>query len=346
MLLRMLLNSLKNHQVRPYFWGARAAAHGPVDFHFLDLEALKAALRGGAITDEALEELLYGTETQRRYTGWTGPTLQKVAIQCGFTVPDNGPLPLDAEAGPGPWVPRQARLDPAPWNAARTLRTRLELAEQRLWAFRKKLRLNAVAAKSRVRAALKPADLTKNDLRLNLGAGDENYPGYLKVDRAGTQHVYDDIVTLAKIRDGSVTEIYCNHVLEHIPEPALMPLLKRWREVLAPGGVIRARMPDARQSVLCLNERWVEASDADLKRHGLPDFLAKEATREGRLDDQAAIQLIYGWSGSTPFSWDDVNQHKTLWTPGLARKRFEAAGFTVEHAANLGTLNTLVVARR
>jgi hypothetical protein len=343
----MLLNVLKNHEIRPYFWSMRAAAQGPVGFHFLDLEVLKRALTENAITDEALEELLYGTDVQRRYSGWTLPTLKAVSAQCGFVLPDNGVLPLErAAAQPGPWVPRELKLEPLHWSAGKTLQARLEQGEQRLWAWRKSLRLRTVAAKSRVKAALHPADLSKNGLRLNLGAGDENYEGYLKVDRAGTQHVYDDIVTLKRIREGSVAEIYTNHVLEHIPTPALAPMLSRWKEVLAPGGRIVARMPDARQSVLHLGEQWVEARDGELQKYGLPNFLAKEATRTGRLDDQSAIQLIYGWSGSTPFSWDDVNQHKTLWTPGLARKRFEEAGFTVDHAGNLGTLNTLLVAHR
>jgi hypothetical protein len=341
----MLLNVLKNHEIRPYFWSMRAAAQGPVGFHFLDLEVLKRALTEGTITDEALEELLYGTDVQRRYSGWTLPTLKAVSAQCGFVLPDNGVLPLGSDvAQPGPWVPRGLLLEPVSWSVGKTLQARLEQSEQRLWAWRKRLRLRTIAAKSRVNAALKPADLTKNGLRLNLGAGDENYSGYIKVDRAGTQHVYDDIVTLRRIRDGSVAEIYTNHVLEHIPGPAIAPLLKRWKEVLAPGGRIVARMPDARQSVVHLGEQWVEASDSEIAQHGLPHFLAKEATRKGRLDDQCAIQLIYGWSGSTPFSWDDVNQHKTLWTPGLARKRFEEAGFSVKHSANLGTLNTLIVA--
>ncbi len=341
----MLLNSLKNHQVRPYFWRSRRESLGAVEFHYLDLGVLRDAVAEEKVTDEALEELLYGTSVERRYTGWTREVLLFVATQCGFSIESGADTASPSGDGPGPWVPRNLRLESAPWGPAQILAARAHLGEQRLWAWRKSLRLSTVSAKARLKAALRPADLSGQGLRLNLGAGDENHVGYIKVDRAGCQHVYDDIVTLTRIRDGSVAEIYTNHVLEHVPEPLLTPMLTRWREVLAPGGRVLARMPDARQAVLSLGAPWVEATAEELTRHGLPDFLAKEATREGVLDDQAAIQLIYGWSGSTPFSWDDVNQHKTLWTPALARKRFEAAGFTVEYAENLGTLNTLVVAQ-
>ena len=52
-------------------------------------------------------------------------------------------------------------------------------------------------------------------------------------------------VDLARFGDGTFSEIYASHVLEHFDyQGALMTALREWQRVLAPGGVLRLSVPD------------------------------------------------------------------------------------------------------
>lgn len=76
-------------------------------------------------------------------------------------------------------------------------------------------------------------------LRLNIGAGDINIPGFLSVDiKTGT-----DASGKLPYRDGEVAEIYASHVLEHIHHSKTHATLREWVRVLAPGGRIRIAVP-------------------------------------------------------------------------------------------------------
>jgi predicted SAM-dependent methyltransferase len=80
----------------------------------------------------------------------------------------------------------------------------------------------------------------------------------------GVDHV-GDAVRLTAFSNGSFTEVYGSHVLEHFDyRDGLMAALREWRRVLAPGGTLRLSVPDLdtlarlfldRQS-LNLNHRW------------------------------------------------------------------------------------------
>lgn len=82
--------------------------------------------------------------------------------------------------------------------------------------------------------------------RLHLGCGNIALEGFCNVDALDTiaSDVMDDIRTLSKFPNQSAKEIYACHVLEHFSHEEVQPLLKRWLEVLEPGGVLRISVPD------------------------------------------------------------------------------------------------------
>ena len=84
------------------------------------------------------------------------------------------------------------------------------------------------------------------NLRVNIGCGHVPIDGYVNVDMRDLPGV--DVV--ADVGDlpfetGSVDEVFSSHVLEHFPEEQLRrALLPHWHNVLAPGGKLRAIVPD------------------------------------------------------------------------------------------------------
>lgn len=340
------LNILKNHEILPFFlsqWKYASLHCGSeVEFEFTDLTLIKeellrrkADINANANDELTLEQILYGTPDKPVFSGWEWNRLTMLCEGVGLEAPT-----LRSRNGFTVVATTRARSG----NEDKSQSFAIEARRQRVWNARKRLRLKTKELIARGKAALRANPTRRSGLWLDLGAGEKSHPGYLKVDWGGDQHLYDDIVRLTKIKNGTVERIYSNHVLEHIPVNAIDGMLKRWFEVLAPGGQLRIRMPDAKQSILHLGAKWTEACPDEIEALGFPNYLVDESASSGTLDSQSMIQTIYGWSSSTPFSWDMSNQHKSLWTPELGALRLKNAGFDVHAAKNLGTIQTVLVA--
>lgn len=145
-------------------------------------------------------------------------------------------------------------------------------------------------------------DFTK-PYRLHLGCGNIRIESFCNVDVMQTVGVdiVDDIRTLKKFSPGTAKEIYACHVLEHFAHDEIIPILKRWYEVLAPGGTIRISVPDI--------DRIVQIYAKNPKHFNTPGH-------------SPWIGLIYGGQ-STPYDY-----HKTGFNFCWLKHLLEQCGFT------------------
>ncbi len=83
-------------------------------------------------------------------------------------------------------------------------------------------------------------------VRVNLGCGPIDIPGYVNVDMLPLPHVHYvcGVQRLKVFADESIDLLYACHVLEHVPRRELGETLEEWRRVLKPGGVLRISVPD------------------------------------------------------------------------------------------------------
>lgn len=88
-------------------------------------------------------------------------------------------------------------------------------------------------------------------LKLNLGCGKKKIHGYINVDAIEGADVVDDCAKLSKFNDNSATVIYSSHLIEHFKHREVGNVLKRWYDVLGPGGMLRVATPDFRAIVEC-----------------------------------------------------------------------------------------------
>lgn len=79
-------------------------------------------------------------------------------------------------------------------------------------------------------------------VKLNLGCGDINVPGYRNLDRKNGFEAYP-----LDIPDGSVDEIRASHLLEHFEEYKVQDVLNDWVSKLKNGGVLKVAVPDLKK---------------------------------------------------------------------------------------------------
>jgi hypothetical protein len=89
--------------------------------------------------------------------------------------------------------------------------------------------------------------------RLNLGCGFDLRHGYLNVDFQPSHNpdLIADVGELGFLPTGYYEEILAQDVLEHLPRTSTCKVLVHWNRLLAPGGVLRLRVPN----VLAIFER-------------------------------------------------------------------------------------------
>jgi SAM-dependent methyltransferase len=90
-------------------------------------------------------------------------------------------------------------------------------------------------------------------VKLNLGCGDKILDGYVNVDvaasRAGKRpDVLCDLHALTPFENDTVDEILSVHVVEHFWRWEVVGVLKEWRRVLKPGGVMILECPNLKSA--------------------------------------------------------------------------------------------------
>lgn len=83
-------------------------------------------------------------------------------------------------------------------------------------------------------------------MKLHLGCGKRNFPGFINVDLADFPHIHHrcSVDDLSMFEDNSGDLIYASHVLEYFPLNKVPEVLKEWRRVLRPGGILKLAVPD------------------------------------------------------------------------------------------------------
>jgi predicted SAM-dependent methyltransferase len=95
-------------------------------------------------------------------------------------------------------------------------------------------------------SGVRPTSMRADIRKLHLGCGPKRIPGWFHVDALDFPHIdrRGSVEDLSFIADGTVELIYASHVLEHFGRQTYMDVLREWRRVLRPGGVLRLAVPD------------------------------------------------------------------------------------------------------
>jgi predicted SAM-dependent methyltransferase len=91
-----------------------------------------------------------------------------------------------------------------------------------------------------------PLPAATEPVRLHLGCGTVDLPGFINIDASPYPHVHfiRDVESPRLWQHDAADLIYASHVLEHVPWTRVPAVLARWRGFLKRGGVLRLSVPD------------------------------------------------------------------------------------------------------
>mgnify|MGYP006289761473 CR=1 FL=1 len=138
-------------------------------------------------------------------------------------------------------------------------------------------------------------------IKLNLGCGNDVREGYVNIDRYNNTGLVDMKADIGKLPfpDASVSEVFTNHVFEHIGINDIYGVLDEWKRVLKPNGKLVMNLPNLETEV----KIWLEAPDD------------KKWTE---------VQRIFGSQSH------EGNNHLCGFNPGSLRSFLERFNFIVE----------------
>ncbi len=119
--------------------------------------------------------------------------------------------------------------------------------------------------------------------RLHIGCGDKPLDGYVGIDRKLGSEAYP-----LACDDGSVSEIYASHVLEHISHREIEKALDNWIAKLAPGGRLRIAVPDFQQ----IAKRYLAGEPIDVQQYTMGSQLGDNDQHRCVFDDELLIELL------------------------------------------------------
>ena len=82
-------------------------------------------------------------------------------------------------------------------------------------------------------------------MKFNIGCGWRNFgKSWIHIDGGDYAHLDSSDIYLKDYENGSGDLIYASHLIEYFDREEILPLLKRWKNVLKPNGVLRLAVPD------------------------------------------------------------------------------------------------------
>ncbi len=151
----------------------------------------------------------------------------------------------------------------------------------------------------------------RSDLRLHPGSGDALKAGWVNVDIHPAADLRLDVRRRWPFRDGSASEVFAEHLFEHLGWPgAADHFLAEARRVLKPGGRLRLSVPDLARHVGAYVER-----DESFHRQFAP-FLPPEAVTWGD-----ALNHHFRQHGEHLYSYDAETLGDRLRAAGFADPR-------------------------
>lgn len=193
---------------------------------------------------------------------------------------------------------------------------------------------------------MKNKNLKREKVCLNLGCFNKKLPGFINIDiREDVEpDILDDGFKLNKFKSQSVDLIYSSHMLEHLDFKESMLALKRWHDVLKPGGVLRLAVPDVAAAFahyfywgdlkLMYSNLWgSQRHPYDYHKSGYDEKTLTEKLLESGFKD------VRKWDWQTTEPHNYIDDYSQAYYPDFCKRNILGNGSEVDLGGKLMSLN-------
>lgn len=148
-------------------------------------------------------------------------------------------------------------------------------------------------------------------MKLHLGCGDKHLDGFVNIDirfLAGVDKI-DNIRFLRRYSTNSIEEIYACHVLEHFSRWEYESVLRRWFDILLPGGLVKIAVPDF-ESIVKQYSRGTQLKDLMGLLYGGQDYEENFHYVVWDFDTLNKDLAKIGFEKIERYDWRDTSHHK------------------------------------
>ena len=189
--------------------------------------------------------------------------------------------------------------------------------------------------------------LDKGFGKLNVGGGPKNLEGFVNIDFVNhptvEREVVANILELSFVPNSSMSQIHCNHVIEHLTEEQLRhQILDYWR-ILKDNGCLTIRCPNSLGASFGFwFEPVLEGDRNEFIALGYPpdESFGNPEDKWLHKDLFGLLHWFYGDMGNIE------NQHLNIITPSKLKRCLEVAGFEILKMTEPEALNITLVAKK
>ena len=100
-------------------------------------------------------------------------------------------------------------------------------------------------------------------MKINIGCGQRNFgKEWIHIDGADYDHIDSKDILMKKYKKEAVELIYASHLIEYFDRKEIIPILKRWREVLKPNSILRLAVPNFEIYAKLYSEKKISLDDS------------------------------------------------------------------------------------
>ena len=173
---------------------------------------------------------------------------------------------------------------------------------------------------------------------LHLGCGKRNFgPDWIHIDGENHEHLHSQDITELPFEKNSVDLIYASHVLEYFDLEEAGEIIKEWRRVLIPDGVLRLAVPNFEAMARLYNDRSYSLDKFLGPLYGKMPMGDQTIYHKTVYDLESLSNLLaenHFW-GTREYKWEDkdhshIDDHSQAYLPHMDKENGTLISLNVE----------------